>query len=379
MNESITTSLGKKVIHVVQHLAPGGLETLTLDLLNFANPNDQVLIVSLEGTKKESLLNWPRLQTYADKLVFLDKSPGVQLSTVLTLIKIFQSVKPHTVHTHHIGPLLYASCAARITGVPSRIHTEHDVWHLKNKKHVTMQKVALIAGRPTLVADATRVNQQLKDYFNYDQTVTIKNGIDCKKFCPGSKVNARKALNLPLNATIIGSAGRLETVKGHDILVKALSLLPKHVMVALAGDGSQKEALIALAQKLGVDKQIIFLGLIEDMPLFYQSLDLFCLPSRYEGFPLSPLEAQACNIPAVLTDVGSSSETLCRDSGYLAKANDIPSLAHVLLRAVSTLNNDVIGIDYADNAASPRQFVLKNNEVRHMVKAYEQLSEGAIA
>ena len=80
------TKNGKKIIHVVQHLAPGGLETLTLDLLRLAKPADQVLIVSLEGTKDESIKNWPKLQPYHNQIVFLDKEPGVPVSyTHLTL------------------------------------------------------------------------------------------------------------------------------------------------------------------------------------------------------------------------------------------------------------------------------------------------------
>lgn len=373
MDRKINKPLGKKVIHVVQRLAPGGLETLTLDLLHFANPNDQVLIISLEGTKDESLSLWPKLTQFSKQLVFLNKAPGVQLKTMRTLIKIFKSIRPDVVHTHHIGPLLYASISARLSNVPTRIHTEHDVWHLNSKKHVALQKMALVAAKPTLVADAVRVNQQLKMHFNYDKTVTIKNGIDCQKFRPASKLNARKALSLPFDVTVIGCAGRLETVKGHDLIIKALTFLPKHVSLAIAGDGSQKEVLIKLARQLGVEQRVIFLGLVEDMPQFYQSLDLFCLPSRYEGFPLSPLEAQACNIPTVVTDVGSASETLCHESGYLSKANDIPSLAHVLLRAVSEVNNDVIGVEFNSEVSFPRTFVLENNDVRHMVKAYEEL------
>ncbi|MFA0709544.1 glycosyl transferase, partial [Vibrio sp. 10N.222.48.A3] len=58
MNTHLTKH-GKKIIHVVQHLAPGGLETLTLDLLRLAKPTDQVLIASLEGTKEDSINNWP--------------------------------------------------------------------------------------------------------------------------------------------------------------------------------------------------------------------------------------------------------------------------------------------------------------------------------
>jgi hypothetical protein len=133
MNKT-TNRTGKKIIHVVQHLAPGGIESLTLELLRFAHPDDQLLVVSLEGDKQEALARWPRLQEYQDKLVFLQKAPGVQFGLVVTLVKAFKGVRPDVVHTHHIGPLMYAGYAAKLAGVPVRIHTEHDAWHLNNKK-----------------------------------------------------------------------------------------------------------------------------------------------------------------------------------------------------------------------------------------------------
>ncbi|MBZ4288949.1 hypothetical protein LAN16_24115, partial [Mycobacterium tuberculosis] len=76
------------------------------------------------------------------------------------------------VHTHHIGPLLYAGYAARLTGVQTRIHTEHDAWHLQDDKRRHLQALALKAVQPTLVADATRVYNQLRSAFTYNNIIT---------------------------------------------------------------------------------------------------------------------------------------------------------------------------------------------------------------
>lgn len=368
MNHSISHRQGRKVIHVVQHLAPGGIETLTLDLLKFSHPDDQVLIVSLEGTKPQALLNWPKLEPFKEQLVFLEKPDGVQLGLILTLIKAFKGVRPDVVHTHHIGPLLYAGYAARVAGVPVRIHTEHDVWHLENSKQVRMQGLILKAAKPTLVADASHVEKKLKSCFSYPDSVVIKNGVDCKKFKPGSKPLSREHFNLPLDKRIIGCAGRLESVKGHDTLITALSMMPKDVLVVIAGEGSQKQELKQLVTSLDLYSQVKFLGLVEDMPRFYQSLDLFCLPSRFEGFPLSPLEAQACNIPVVVTDVGASSEAICPITAALVMPDSPNQMADVLIHSLSRKYTQL-----------PREFVVENNDIRRMVRAYEDLALGALA
>lgn len=358
---------GKKVIHVVQHLAPGGLETLTLDLLRFAKPYDQVLIVSLEGTKQESIDNWPKLESYHNQIVFLDKEPGVQFNVILKLIKAFKAIRPDVVHTHHIGPLLYAGYAARITGVPTRIHTEHDAWHLNNTKRRRLQALALKAAQPTLVADATRVYKQLCRAFSYKNIITIKNGVDCDKFRPQPITEARAKLNLPLDKHIIGCAGRLEQVKGQDQLIKALALLPANTIVAFAGVGSKREQLAALTNKLQLNERVIFLGLVEDMTTFYGALNVFCLPSRHEGLPLSTLEAQACNIPTVAMNVGSVDETLCPVSGTLVKSGSITGLANALLE------------NQNECFLSPRSYVLEHFDIVKMVASYNDISEGAFA
>ncbi|WP_261885904.1 glycosyltransferase [Vibrio pomeroyi] len=361
------TKNGKKIIHVVQHLAPGGLETLTLDLLRLAKPADQVLIVSLEGTKEESIKNWPKLKPYHNQIVFLDKEPGVQFNVIIKLIKAFRGIRPDVVHTHHIGPLLYAGYAARVSGVPTRIHTEHDAWHLQDDKRRRLQALALKAARPTLVADATRVYNQLRSAFAYENIITIKNGVDCEKFKPISKEHARASLNLPTDKHIIGCAGRLEHVKGQDQLIQALALLPKNTIVAFAGDGSKRKQLERLANNLNLSDRVIFLGLVDDMTTFYGALDTFCLPSRHEGLPLSTLEAQACNIPTVAMNVGAVDETLCPISGKLVKSGSIIGLSHALLE------------NERARFLSPRSYILNNFDIIKMVASYDDISEGAYA
>ncbi|MGC9492588.1 glycosyltransferase [Vibrio genomosp. F10] len=373
------SQLGQTVVHVVQHLAPGGLESLALDLLSFSTPLNRVMIVSLEGEKNQSITNWPRLKPFANQVLFLEKQPGVKLGTLAQLIKVFRQIKPDVVHTHHIGPLVYAGLAARLASVPVRIHTEHDVWHLNNVKHRRLERVALNISKPQLVADADQVKNALLNHFSYENTITIKNGIDGDKFQPGSMGVARKHFHLPSDKTLIGCAGRLEHVKGHDLAIAALSYLPRNIELVIAGDGSQRQKLAQLARQYAVSDRVTFLGLVDDMQRFYQALDIFCMPSRSEGFPLSPLEAQACNVPTAVTDVGASKETLCPTSGRLIKANDVHNMVDVLFqmaRSHANLNSSLQ--PNVDDKQTPREFVLKHNNIRNMVKSYENLALKAL-
>ena len=206
-------------------------------------------------------------------------------NTVSSLYRLFKHIKPQVVHTHHIGPLIYGATAARLAGIKHIVHTEHDAWHLNNPKHRLLQNIVLKFSRPQVVADADVVKNQLDSQLSYDRVAVIRNGVDCERFSPGNKNNARTNLGLTLNDTIIGSAGRLEHVKGHDLLLKALPLVHSSVKLVIAGDGTQREALTKMAKDLSISDRVYFLGLVGDMPNFYRALDVFCLPSRCEGFP----------------------------------------------------------------------------------------------
>lgn len=351
------------VIQVIQHLRPGGIETLVLDLCTFSPTNEQVIIVSLEGSLETALAAWPKLEPFRKQLIFLDKEPGLKLSIVIKLVSIIKENAAQAVHTHHIGPLLYAGLAARIAAVKHLIHTEHDAWHLNILKHRILQRWAIKILQPNLIADAQIVAEEMHRQLQYNKPITvIGNGIDTETFIPGNQYIARKYLNLPTSVQIIGCSGRMEEVKGQAVLIIALHKLPLTIHLALAGSGSIENELRQLVEKLGLQDRVHFLGHIDTMAHFYQSLDLFCLPSLNEGYPLSPLEAQACNIAALVTDVGAAKETLCPDSGQFIQANDPVMMAATLLTMLSTSQN-----------IKPRAHIQQHGDVRVMAKAYADL------
>ncbi|GLS91288.1 glycosyl transferase [Psychromonas marina] len=353
----------KTIIQVVQHLRPGGIETLVLDLLAFSQADETTIIVSLEGELESAIEAWPKLAPYRDRLIFVNKTPGLTPSLIFTLAKLFKKLNAHAIHTHHIGPLLYAGFAARLSSIKHLIHTEHDAWHLNDKKRCLLQRFVIKAVRPTLVADAKTVANQMQLKLQCANKINvIHNGINSQLFIPGDQCLARQGLNLPQHVTLIGCSGRMEVVKGQSVLLHALTALPDNIHLAFAGGGSTEQQLQALALKLGINKRVHFLGRLDNMPIFYQALDIFCLPSLNEGFPLSPLEAQSCNIKTLVTDVGASKETLCPESGQFVIADNAQEMARTLLSMLQD-----------HKTYQPREFVKQHGEVRTMAQAYASL------
>lgn len=349
-------------VQIVQHLSPGGIETMALDLQRYLADQEQAFIVSLEGNKDEAINRWPVLKPFADHLIFMNKPAGLNPGFILTLAKKLKSLGATSVHTHHIGPLLYGAVAARLAKIKTRIHTEHDAWHLNNKRRRWLQRLAIFLAKPRLVADAQLVAANMRKHLHIDDIKVIRNGIDTQRFMPGNKAAARLQLGLAQDAFIVGSAGRLEKVKGHQYLIEAFDSVPENAQLAIAGDGSLRESLEKIATQLGLESRIHFLGRVDDMPSFYQAIDVFVLPSLQEGMPLSPLEAQACNVPVIVTNTGAASETVCPESGLLVEAANSKALTQAITQTMRR-----------GESHAPRRFSIEHGDIKRMASEYAAL------
>ncbi|MFQ2272639.1 glycosyltransferase [Aeromonas enteropelogenes] len=355
------TTARTAIVQIVQHLQPGGLETMVLNLSQANERHQPMHIVSLEGSKEALLAAWPALGPFAARIHCLDKPAGWSLATLYRLIRL---LRPAAVHTHHLGPLLYGGLAARLARVASLIHTEHDAWYLDDPRQRQLAGLGLRTFKPTLVADAAPVANQLQVRLGALSAKVIPNGIDEGRFVPGASELARQALGLPLGVRLIGCAARLETVKGHSLLLEAMARLSPGVHLALAGVGSLQNALQQQCQQLGIAHRVHFLGLVEQMPRFYQGLDLFCLPSLAEGMPLCVLEAQACGVPVVMSAVGAAADIVCPASGQLLEERDPALLATLLAQGLLKSH----GL-----RAVTRAFVCEQGSLSRMAQAYQAL------
>ena len=348
-----------KILHIIQSLRVGGIEKLVFSMMQ--NDIQNVFILAIEGSPEELFKAWPVLVNFQANLIFVDKKKGFNKSVVTNIIKTCKKNSISVIHSHHIGPLIYASLATVGLKAIHHVHTEHDVWHLQLWKDWLIQLLIFKLNKKVhLVAVSRYVLNVLKSYFPKKEIALIPNGVDTKHFHPGDKQVARSHFNLPASAVIIGNAGRLELIKGQQYLIEAMLKLPPHFYLIIAGQGKLYAPLLRQIQNLNLSDRVILLDGIEEMTLFYQSCDLFCLSSLDEGLPLSLLEAQSCNIPVVCTNVGGCSEGIDPDSGILVPAIDPEAIAQSCLIL-------------HQKKGSPREFIIKNFAFEPLLKKYKLL------
>jgi len=213
-------------------------------------------------------------------------------------------------------------------GVPL-VHSAHTLARVKNAALAEgdePEPMVRVIGEDQVVAEADRLisnteeeARQLVELYHADpqRTVTIPPGVDLGRFRPGSRATARVQLGLARDALVLAFVGRIQPLKGPDVLLRAAAELIRRdptmrerlvVLVAGGPSGSglaEPTALHELAAALGISGNMRFLppqgaGLVE----VYRAADVVAVPSHNESFGLVALEAQACGTPVVAARVG---------------------------------------------------------------------------
>ena len=173
----------------------------------------------------------------------------------------------------------------------------------------------------------------------------------------------------PFPGPVIGAVGRLEPQKGFDVFLRAVSEVPQASAV-IVGDGEQRSELHALADRLGINERVQWIGWRDDRRSYLPWFDVFVLPSRFEGFPLALLEALLAQKAVVATDVGSVAEAVLHDrTGLLVTPDDPRALAGSIARLLED------GELRTRLGRAGRDLVRERFTATHMSRSFERLYE----
>jgi glycosyltransferase involved in cell wall biosynthesis len=331
-----------RVLHVVSTLLRGGTEIAMLRLLEAMDHEAWSFRVAWLRDDAD-----PRLLAEAERITgarvpCLGLRSKVDPRALVRLVAFLRAERIDLLHTHMDLADYYGAAAARLLGL-RLISTRENADEFRTRRTWKRPPFLFLEHAAYAAADATvAVSEHLVDFLERAEglprhkTVVIRNGIDAAALgsAPG-RDQARRRLGLPDGAPVLGTVGRLAAQKGQIDLVEALpaiALRHPDVRLLIAGEGPERKALEARLGDLDLGRRVTLLGHVADVPAFLQALDLFVLPSLWEGLPLALLEAMAMGLPVAASRASGIVEAIDHGAeGLLFEPGDRQGLAAAVL------------------------------------------------
>ena len=360
-----------KVMHVIHVMDRGGQEKLVYDFMTRGAGTIEPMVCCLDSVGE--LGDALRAQGY--EVVCLGREPGIDRALVRKLADLMNEKRINVAHAHSYTPYFYAATAAALGARAKVIFTEHGRFypdHLSLKRVLYNQFLIRHTAQVTAVAGYIRESLARFELIPRRRVKVIYNGIDPERFDNGVNVaEVRRELRLSAKHKVIGTAARFDPIKDHATLLRAFAKVAGQepdARLLLVGDGPQRPETEALARELGLNGDVIFCGMRDDVPRMLAAMDVFVLSSLSEGASVTLLEAMAARKPCVVTRVGGNPELVeSGRTGLLSHRGEADELARKLLWL---LDHSARG---AEMGEAGRERVLQHFTLARMFSDFEQL------
>lgn len=336
--EAAVTDQPPLIAHIIYHLGIGGLENGLVNLINSTPANRyRHAVICLAGHSDFA----DRITRDDVRLFDLEKRPGKDFGCYVRLYRLLRKLRPQIVHTRNFGTLDCQFVSA-IAGVAYRVHGEHG-WDMSDM-HGTLTKTVLFR-RISRVAihQYTTVSRHMADWLKnvigipVGRVAQIYNGIDSTKFRPGTgDANSVGAAESKRSGRlVIGTVGRLDPIKDHLTLLRALDISvqrpvrgERELHLVIVGAGEMQQTLVDFVDEKQLDSFVTFVGASDEVAQHLRTFDIFVLPSLNEGISNTILEAMATGLPVLASSAGGNPELVSDGAtGSLFAPGDAEGLA----------------------------------------------------
>ncbi|MBC6935940.1 MAG: glycosyltransferase family 1 protein [Chloroflexi bacterium] len=342
-----------RVMNIITRLnVSGPSRYVTLLAARFGPPDYQSLLVCGTPDPGEGDMRY-----YAEQLgvepVWIPElgrslHPRHDLTTLRKLRQLIQDFQPDIVHTHTSKAGFIGRLAARQSGVPVIIHTFHGhIFRgffnpLLSQGFIRLERLA--AGwSDTLITLTDGLRRELAEQYRIarkKQITVLPLGLDLEQFAltPRRMGDFRAAWNIPPDAPLIGTVGRITAIKNQALFLEAAARVREAFPAArfvIVGGGELRPQIEARAAELGLRETVILTGWQRELAAIYSDLDALVISSRNEGTPVPVIEALAAGCPVVATAVGGLPDLLDGGRlGTLVEPGSAAALANGILEAL---------------------------------------------
>lgn len=293
-----------RILHVVTYMGRGGLETMLMNYYRHIDRSkvqfDFLVHRDFEADYDEEIRNLGGRIYYVSRLVPWSRGYRQELKRFF---------KKHTeykiVHVHQDCLSSVALQCAKECGIPVRIAHSHNNSQDKNWKYLV--KMYYKRKIPRYATHLFACNEAAGAWmFGRNEFKVIYNAIDIQRYEYSKLVSDKIKQELSLaNNIIVGHVGRFRPQKNHVFLIDVFNECLKinsNMKLVLVGDGEEEDKIRKKVHEMGIDDHVLFTGARSDVNQLMQAMNVFVLPSLYEGLPVTMIEAQTAGISCVISD-----------------------------------------------------------------------------
>jgi glycosyltransferase involved in cell wall biosynthesis len=293
-----------RVLHIIDHMGLGGAQRIVEGLINHPR-NNEWFFYSLK-----------KCSSTHNSLLYRDSSNKYDILSLFELKNIIREKNITILHCH-LKKAFLIGYLLKILYYPNIRLIIHEHGKIEDNKYIkflnfTWNKVDLF------IAVSTATQKRLVKYTKIPERniKIIYNYVDLDYFSPNklshlNRKEVRTQFGVGLSDHIIGFAARIVESKGwRELLLAVHKLKNKNIKLLIAGTGPDIDKLHHMIQDLKLENNVKYIGFIDDIRRFYSCIDFFIMPSHWEGLPMAGLEAQACGIPVLASNVEGLNEII---------------------------------------------------------------------
>lgn len=293
---------------------------------------------------------------------------------VLRLARIIWKWRPDIVHSFMVHANILARLVRVLAPVPVLICSAHNIDEGGRLREILYRLTDPLCDLTTQVSQAgleryVRVGAVPRRKIRY-----IPNGVDTERFKPNPEDRLRVRKELGVDGFVWLVVGRFDPQKDYPNMLQAFARVVRKypdTVLLIAGDGPLRETMENLAQELGIEKHVKFLGIRRDIPQLMNAADAYVMSSSWEGMPNVLLEASATGLPVVATDVGGNREIVLEGkTGFLAPPGNPEALALAMVRLMDLPEEKRLAM-----GRKAREHVVERFSLEKVVDLWEALYE----
>jgi sugar transferase (PEP-CTERM/EpsH1 system associated) len=328
-----------KILYLITDLKFGGAQTVLLELLKrLDRQRFSPHVACLFGG--ESPLG-KRIDALGVPLVDLGLKTWWRVDALWRLYRLLRSQRPAILHASLFHAVFSARIIGRLAGVPVVISWRQNVNIGGKRREWVNRLTAPLDDCVIAVSEEVRQAEIREASVKPAKVQLIYNAIDPYNYATGDHLSLAsnrerllQELDIPEQAFLVGTVGRLHPQKGFSQLLEAFAAVQSKIpraRLVIVGEGELRVKLMKRANDLGISAYATFAGHREDIPALLSALDVFVLPSLWEGLPMALLEAMASGLPVVASAVGGIPEVVVEgETGLLVPAGDVKGLVEAL-------------------------------------------------